>query len=131
MGDAGHVKQVLLNLIDNALRHTPEGGNVTVTGSPGGSVVRVEVRDTGSGIAPKDLPHIFERFYRGDTSRARATGNSGLGLAIAQSIVEAHGGTIEVQSQLGEGACFIVMLPSVAGIRDRRSGIRDQAGTRS
>jgi two-component system OmpR family sensor kinase len=71
------------------------------------------VQDTGSGIAAKDLPHIFERFYRGDTSRARATGNSGLGLAIVKSIVEAHGGSIEVQSQVGEGACFTISFPLV------------------
>ena len=102
-------------------------------GSAGGSVVRVEVQDSGSGIPAKDLPHIFERFYRGDTSRTRATGNqgsppgSGLGLAIAQSIVEAHGGSIEAQSQVGEGACFVVMLPSVAGVRDQGPGVRDQA----
>jgi signal transduction histidine kinase len=111
LGDAGQIKQVLLNLLDNALRHTPGGGQVTVRGTRDSASAIIRVEDTGSGIAPKDLPHIFERFYRGDTSRSRATGNSGLGLAIVKSIVDAHGGSIEVRSHLGGGTCFTVRLP--------------------
>jgi two-component system OmpR family sensor kinase len=110
-GDAGQIKQVLLNLIDNALRHTPRGGEVSVKAAPGPNSVSIEVTDTGSGINPKDLPHIFERFYRGDISRTRATGNSGLGLAIVHSIVEAHGGTIDVESTPGQGTRFTIHLP--------------------
>jgi two-component system OmpR family sensor kinase len=111
LGDAGQIKQVLLNLLDNALRYTPEGGQVTVRGAREGGAAIIQVQDTGSGIAPKDLPHIFERFYRGDTSRSRTTGNSGLGMAIVKSIVEGHGGSIDVQSQVGEGTLFTVRLP--------------------
>jgi two-component system OmpR family sensor kinase len=74
--------------------------------------VRLQVRDSGPGIAPADLPRIFDRFYRGDPSRARASGNTGLGLAIAYGIIQAHGGTIEVQSAPGAGATFTVLLPA-------------------
>lgn len=112
--DQDRLKQVILNLVDNALRYTPAGGEVrlsagheAVTGN-----VRIEVQDTGPGIAPDDLPYIFDRFYRGDPSRARTTGSTGLGLAIARSIVQAHDGTIEAQSVPGEGARFIVTLPA-------------------
>jgi two-component system OmpR family sensor kinase len=111
--DADKLKQVILNLVDNALRYTPEEGEVLLSASldPAGGVARITVSDTGPGIAPDDLPHIFDRFYRADPSRARATGNAGLGLAIARAIVEAHGGRIEVQSAPGEGATFRVVLP--------------------
>jgi signal transduction histidine kinase len=111
VGDAGRMKQVLLNLLDNALRYTPMGGQVTLRAVSEGSSARIEVADTGSGIDERDLPHIFERFYRGDTSRSRSTGNSGLGLAIVQEIVQAHGGTIEVKSTLRAGTCFTIHLP--------------------
>jgi two-component system, OmpR family, sensor kinase len=110
-GDAGALKQVLLNLLDNGLRHTPAGGQVTLRGRREATSARIEVQDTGAGIAPGDLPKIFDRFYRGDVSRTRATGNSGLGLAIVRSIVEAHDGTIMAESAPGAGACFIIRLP--------------------
>lgn len=111
---ADRLKQVLLNLVDNALRYTPAGGEVSLyAGAEHGHVCLV-VEDSGQGINPTDLPHIFERFYRGDRSRARATGNSGLGLAIARSIVEAYGGTINVESAPGQGARFTVLLPAAA-----------------
>jgi CheY-like chemotaxis protein len=106
---------VLLNLLDNALRYTPPGGEVSVSGAIESKRVRIDVRDTGSGISEQDLPHIFERFYRGDASRTRATGNTGLGLAMARSIVEAHGGTIDVTSAPGAGARFTIHLPLVPG----------------
>jgi signal transduction histidine kinase len=79
-----------------------------------GAVARIEVRDTGVGIPAEDLAHIFERFYRGDTSRTRTTGNSGLGLAIVQTIVTAHGGAITVESTPGAGTCFTISLPLAA-----------------
>lgn len=114
-GDAGQLKQVVLNLLDNALRYTATGGTVTVRAVAAGAQARVEVRDSGSGIAARDLPHVFERFYRGDASRTRATGNSGLGLAIVRAIIEAHGGQITVQSAPGAGTCFTILFPLAAG----------------
>ncbi len=111
--DADRLKQVLLNLVDNALRYTPSEGVVTLSAQMvEGNHVRLEVRDTGPGIAPEDIPYIFDRFYRGDPSRARTTGSTGLGLAIARSIVQAHGGTIEAELAPGAGARFIVTLPA-------------------
>ena len=108
------LKQVLLNLVDNAVRYTPAGGKVRLvaTGDPATATGRLQVLDTGPGIDPADLPHLFERFYRGDPSRSRTTGNSGLGLAIARTIVQAHGGTITAQTPAGGGAVFTVVLPA-------------------
>jgi len=108
--DAQRLSQVLGNLLSNALRHTPAGGAVTVRAWDDGRAARVSVRDTGEGIAPEDLPHLFERFYRTDPARARADGGTGLGLAIARHWVQAHGGTIAVESQVGTGATFTVTL---------------------
>jgi signal transduction histidine kinase len=107
-----HIQRVLTNLIGNALTHTPRGGSVEVEAQRLGDVVRVEVRDTGEGIAPADLPHVFERFYRGEPSRSRppvqtggtgGTGGMGLGLVIAKALVEAHGGRIGITSEVGRG----------------------------
>jgi two-component system OmpR family sensor kinase len=122
-GEPDRLKQVMLNLVDNAIRHTPQGGQITVSAvdDPTRGEVRMEVRDTGPGIDPKDLPHIFDRFYRGDASRARATGNTGLGLAIARAILQAHSGTITAESVPGEGAIFRVVLPGT-GKHGRREG---------
>ncbi len=112
-GDAGQLKQLLINLLDNAIRHTPRGGSVTVTLQPSGNKVCLTVEDTGSGIEPEHLPHVFDRFYRADRARDRESGGTGLGLAIAREIVLAHDGTIQVQSQVGKGSMFIVQLPTV------------------
>jgi signal transduction histidine kinase len=92
--DPGRMAQVLGNLLDNALRHTPEGGQVAVRAARGDGGVVVSVSDTGPGVPPDHLLHLFDRFWRGDPSRSRRTGGSGLGLAIARRIVEAHGGRI-------------------------------------
>jgi len=100
--DAQRMGRVLTNLVSNALRHTPTGGLVTVQAARQREGVVVEVSDTGEGISPQDLPYIFERFYRGEKSRSRATGGSGLGLAIARGIIEAHEGTIGVESSPGQ-----------------------------
>ncbi len=111
--DVGRLYQILGNLVVNALRYTPPGGTITFQGErvPGG--VRLIVRDTGQGIAPADLPSIFDRFWRGDPARERAEGaGGGLGLAIARQLVLAHGERIEVESQLGRGATFLVQLPA-------------------
>jgi signal transduction histidine kinase len=101
----------LLNLIDNAITHTPKGGIITVAAKKLDNWLEISVKDTGEGIPAKDLPNLFERFYRVDKSRARATGGAGLGLAIAKSLVEAHGGKIEAQSEEGKGSRFSFTLP--------------------
>ena len=108
--DRGRLRQVFVNLLANALHYTPAGGQVEIRAWREGEQVLVQVRDTGQGIAPDDLAHIFDRFYRTDRSRSRETGGSGLGLAIARSIVEMHGGTIKAASTLGEGSSFTVAL---------------------
>lgn len=113
--DVPRVGRVLNNLIANALRHTPPGGRVTVRAMPAPPGVRVEVRDTGEGIPAEDLPNVFDRFYRGEKSRSRATGGAGLGLAIAKGIVEAHAGQVGVESSPGQGTCFYYTLPQRAG----------------
>lgn len=107
--DPERMVQVLGNLIRNAFRHTPAGGKVILSAAQTQNQVRLQVQDTGSGIAPEDLPHIWERLYRAD--KARTSDGSGLGLAITRSIVEAHGGAVAVQSQLGKGTTFSMMLP--------------------
>lgn len=109
--DARLIGRVLANLVGNAVRHTPAGGTVRVTAQGGAGGVQVHVTDNGEGIRQEDLSRIFERFYRGEKSRSRATGGAGLGLAIAKSIVEAHDGTIAVQSQPGRGTRFTFTLP--------------------
>ena len=109
--DSERFRSVIDNLLSNALRYSEPGGRVEVRlRSRDGSAV-VEVEDAGTGIDAADLPHVFERFYRADAARARATGGRGIGLAIAKAAVEAHGGTIEVSSRLGEGSRFTVKLP--------------------
>jgi two-component system sensor histidine kinase BaeS len=112
-GDAGRLDQVLANLVANALRHTPAGGTISLRAEPVDGGVRIQVGDTGEGIPPEDLPAVFDRFWKGDRSRSHALGaGSGLGLAIAQQLVRAHGGRIEVESELGVGTTFTMELPS-------------------
>ncbi|MEM6646516.1 MAG: HAMP domain-containing sensor histidine kinase [Bacteroidota bacterium] len=108
------VDRAISNLIDNAIRHTPSGGEVRIAPFIDGEGVRVQVIDTGVGIAAEDLPHIFDRFYRVDKSRNTRTGGAGLGLAITKKIVELHNSTLSVTSALGEGTTFSFMLPRVA-----------------
>lgn len=110
--DRDRIQQVLANLLANALRHTPTGGAVSIGAARVGSAVRIEVADTGDGIDPAQLPHVFERFYRGDTARAHDLGGSGIGLTIARSIALAHGGHLEgLSAGAGEGAAFVLTLP--------------------
>jgi signal transduction histidine kinase len=99
------------NLLDNAVRHTPRGGEVTVIVEPRGGEATLSVTDTGEGIPSRDLSRVFERFYRVDSARSRATGGTGLGLAIVKHVAERHGGEVSVESELGKGSTFTVALP--------------------
>ena len=110
--DRTRISQVVANLLENAIRHTPEGGAVALSAEPGSpGTVRIAVSDTGDGIPADDLPSVFDRFYRADPSRSRATGGVGLGLTIARQLVEAHGGTISAQSDPEGGSVFVFDLP--------------------
>jgi len=109
--DQQRVNEVLHNLLENAVAHTNKGGTINVAAMTQGDWVEISISDTGEGIPAEDLPNIFERLYRVDRSRARATGGSGLGLTIAKRMVEAHGGQITVQSELGKGSSFSFTLP--------------------
>ena len=111
LGDLDWLRQVLTNLLDNAIRYTPAGGTIRLTWDRDGAFARVRVIDTGCGIAAEDLPHLFDRFYRANRVRAQASGGSGLGLAIAQSIAKAHGGRIDIESRIGSGTTVTVWLP--------------------
>ena len=108
--DYDRLNQVLSNLISNAIRHTPQGGTISIEAESVSSGIRIAVRDTGSGIPAEDIPFIFDRFWRGSKSRTERV-NSGLGLAIAKQLIHAHHGTIEAQSKIGEGTTFIIELP--------------------
>jgi signal transduction histidine kinase len=110
-GDEQRLRQVLNNLVSNALRHTPAGGHVEISARAAEGGIEVAVSDSGPGIAPRDLPHIFERFYRGDRSRTRRSGGTGLGLSIARKLIEAHGGRIGVENVPGGGSRFFFWLP--------------------
>jgi two-component system sensor histidine kinase BaeS len=135
LADPQRLQQVLTNLLENALRYTPAGGRVTLRTYPytpqpnvSSAPSRVfpgivfEVEDTGTGIAQEDLPHIFDRFYRTDKARTRELGGSGLGLAIVQRLVETQAGKVEVESTLGEGSCFRVILPVATKTMDTPDG---------
>jgi two-component system sensor histidine kinase BaeS len=108
--DPDRLRQVLAALLDNAIRHTPAGGAVTMEARASGHRVRLSVRDTGSGVAPEDLPHVFDRFYQADPARDRSTGTTGLGLAIVQALVDAQGGATGVENDPAGGARFWVDL---------------------
>ncbi len=109
--DEARFFQVMINLLDNAIKYTPEGGSVTISAELAGKFLQVSVADTGIGISEKDLPRIFERFYRVDKARSREMGGTGLGLSIAKHIVQAHGGGVQVKSQLGLGSTFTFTIP--------------------
>jgi signal transduction histidine kinase len=111
IGDAGRLRQLMLIMLDNALKHTAEKGTITVHVDRKGPRARIGVRDSGPGIDPKDLPHLFDRFYRAD--RARTGEGTGLGLAIGRWIAEAHGGQIMAANAQGGGALFVVTVPAV------------------
>lgn len=109
--DSGRLRQVVLNLLANAIQHTQAGGRVDLQAWSEGSQIILRVTDTGPGIAAEDLPHIFDHFYRSERTGARAVGGSGLGLAIARSLVRLHGGKLEAASEPGQGSQFTIVLP--------------------
>jgi len=119
--DRERVHQVLFNLLDNAVRYTPEGGDVVVSARRVNGRCEVSVADTGPGIAPEHLPRLFERFYRVDPARSQKDGGTGIGLAIARSVVEAHGGRIRAESELGKGSVFTFELPVAPAAETRRA----------
>jgi signal transduction histidine kinase len=116
VGDSSHLGQVLRNLAHNAIKFTPSGGRIEITAGPGDpGHVLLHCRDTGVGITPADLPRIYERFWKADSSRQRDGEGSGLGLAIVRHVVEAHGGTVTVTSEPRRGTEFQVVLPAAGG----------------
>ncbi len=123
LGDEDRLTQVLVNIVGNALKYTPVGGRVTISARQQGEAVILAVQDTGIGLSAEHLPHVFTRFYRVDKSRARASGGSGIGLTIARSIIEAHGGKIWVESAgVGKGSTFFFTLPT-AGHQDQSQSL--------
>jgi two-component system sensor histidine kinase BaeS len=119
--DPDRMQQTVGILISNALRYTPPQGSITVAARTDRTSVTIEVADTGIGIAPEDLPHVFDRFYRADKSRARESGGSGLGLTIAKSLVEAHGGSIRALSSPSTGTKMVIDLPKADTLTRRQS----------
>jgi len=110
LGDHDRLEQVLVNLLDNAIKYTPAGGSVKVSAYMEAGAIRIDVRDTGIGIPLKDIPRIFERFYRVDKARSRELGGTGLGLAIVKHIMQGHGGRVWVESEFGKGSLFSFTL---------------------
>lgn len=109
--DRDRISQVIINLLSNAIKYTNEGGTIDINISESNKFVALSIKDNGIGISPEEIPFVFERFYRGDKSRNKMTGGSGIGLAIVKSIVMAHEGKIELKSDLGKGSCFTIKLP--------------------
>ena len=105
------IRRAILNLLDNAIKYSKDGGTIEVSAGRGNSKVMLRVRDSGIGIHPEDLPYIFDRLYRADPARSRSSGGAGLGLALVKWVIEAHGGTIRVESEPDCGAIFEICLP--------------------
>lgn len=119
LGDEARLRQVLSNLVVNALQHTPEAADITVRVGTDGDDAILEVADEGPGMSPEDAQRVFERFYRTDSSRTRRSGGTGLGLSIVDSLVFAHGGTVRVTTAPGQGCCFHVSLPRITDVPAR------------
>jgi len=117
--DSDKITQVLLHLLDNARQYTPAGGTITIGCTLEAAQLTLWIRDTGIGIAPQDLPHIFDRFFRADPARTHSAGNKGLGLSIAKAIIEAHGGTVHAESTVGQGTMVSFTLPGIVSSSSR------------
>ena len=111
LGDRGRFKQVIVNLLDNAIKYTPDGGAITLSVREQQGEAVCEVTDNGMGIPAAAVPHVFDRFYRVDEARNREVGGAGIGLSIVKAICAAHNGRVEVTSAKGQGSCFRVFLP--------------------
>lgn len=109
--DAEYLRTAVVNLLENAITYSGRGSSVTLSTSVEGGRARLSVRDTGPGIPPQARPHLFDRFYRVDPSRSKRLGGSGLGLSIVKEIVDAHGGAVELETEMGRGSTFTVVLP--------------------
>ncbi len=120
--DKDRIEQVFLNILTNAIKYTPDGGKIAVRAAANATHLAVSVRDNGIGVPPEDQPHLFERFYRVEKSRTTGTGGTGLGLAIAKELVEAHGGSIKLQSKVGVGTEITVLLPIRTPLADTNNG---------
>lgn len=115
-GNKNQIKQVVLNVVQNAIQHTdPQSGEITIALSESGNFVKLAIKDNGVGIAKEHLPQLFERFFRVDQARSRASGGAGLGLSISKSIIDGHKGTVDVISEIGIGTSFIILLPKLEG----------------
>jgi len=126
-GDPVALRRVFMNLIENAIKYNRPGGTIRLSTEQAAGKARVRVRDTGLGIGVEDLPRLFKRFYRVDKARSRDSGGAGLGLAICKSFIEAHEGTIQVESVAGEGTTFTIELPCEAAPADAAA---EQRGSR-
>ncbi len=127
--DSSRMQRVLYNLVQNALRHTPPDGGVIISAMDGGEEVTISVADTGEGISPEDLPHVFERFFRVDKARSRATGGTGLGLAIVKHVAANHNGSIRLWSQQGTGSTFTLSIPAYPETDDESDDLNDRSAT--
>lgn len=128
-GDADLLRQATANLISNAVRYTPEGGTITITARKGELMGQISVRDTGIGLTPEEAKMVFQRFWRADSGRARATGGLGVGLSVVKEIVDQHNGWVRVEGRPNEGACFTVYVPLYTSESEKKKGNRPRFGT--
>lgn len=128
-GDADLLRQATANLISNAVRYTPEGGTITITARKGELMGQISVRDTGIGLTPEEAKMVFQRFWRADSGRARATGGLGVGLSVVKEIVDQHNGWVRVEGRPNEGACFTVYVPLYTNESEKKKGNRPRFGT--
>jgi signal transduction histidine kinase len=128
--DTAFMKRVLVNVIDNAIKYTSPGGKIELISFASERMAVIEVRDTGVGIPPAELPHVFERFFRADKVRSRASGGTGLGLSIVKAICNAHGGSITLRSQEGVGTVVHIELPLAHGVSDGSAPLRSDPRSR-